>query len=208
MASNYDKNRWELYNPDLPNEQQPHSFITKRKLDKMEQGIEDANVTLEVGEIKMAEDYGVTITEDEVNKTRKLNITFPPAGQGAPGKDGASAYDTWLAQGNEGSEQEFLDYLKGADGKDGKDGRDGQDGAPGPAGDSAYQTWLSLGNSGSEQDFLNSLAGEDGMSAYEVWKSLDGNENKSIIDFFDSLEGRPGCPGPPGPPGRIEIVYF
>ena len=232
MASAYTPNKWELYNPNIPKEDQPHSFITKRKLEHIEKGIETASVSLVVGEITMGDTYNVTITEDEENKVRKLNITFPPAGKGDRGDDGKSAYQTWLDLGNEGSEQEFLDYLKGADGKDGKDGKDGLDGEQGPAGESAYQAWLNLGNTGSEQDFLNTLKGEkgeqgesgtegksayqewldlgntgseedfimsltgpEGKSAYEVWKTIPGNENKLITDFFESLKGEPGPAG-------------
>lgn len=203
MSSKYNKNRWDLYNPQLPNESQPHSFITKRKLDLMEQGIEDANVSLEVGEVKMSDDgsFGVTIVEDESNKTRKLNVTFPPAGKGAAGQDGKSAYEIWLEAGNTGTPQQFLDYLKGAPGKDGRDGVDGEDGAPGPAGQSAYQIWIAQGNSGTELDFLNSLKGvkgdkgDPGDSAYELWKKQPGNDNKTIIEFFASLKGEKGDPG-------------
>lgn len=55
---------------------------------------------------------------------------------GVPGKDGKSAYEIWLSQGNEGTEQDFLDSLKGKNGYtpvkgidyfDGKDGLDGKD---------------------------------------------------------------------------------
>ena len=253
MASRYEPNRWEIFDPNIPVEQQVHSFITKRKLEHMEEGIVNANVALEVGEVKMGNNYGVFIVEDLENKTRKLNITFPPAGQGEKGADGKSAYQTWLDQGNTGTELEFLDYLKGKDGIDGRDGRDGNDGEPGPSGESAYQIWLNDGNTGTLQDFLNSLKGrdgidgidgingtdgksayqtwldqgntgtesefieslkgkdgidgidgingtdgkngtdgEDGKSAYEIWKSVPGNENKTITEFLESLKGEPG----------------
>lgn len=270
MASNYEKNRWELHDPNIPDEQQPFSFITKRKLDKMEEGIEEANIPLQVGEVSTGGQEGaVSITEDEENEVRKLNITFPTAG-GKPGEPGKSAYQIWLDQGNIGTEQDFLDYLKGIDGKDGKDGIDGRDGEQGPAGDSAYQIWLANGNTGSESDFLSSIKGqkgdagaqgprgekgdsgeqgpqgipgeagpkgeqgeigpkgdqgekgdageqgpkgdqgeagpqgpqgeqgtkgEDGKSAYEIWKSQPGNENKSISEFLESLKGEKGDPG-------------
>ncbi|MEN8964486.1 MAG: hypothetical protein ABF250_00670, partial [Polaribacter sp.] len=39
-----------------------------------------------------------------------------PGPDGAPGDDGISAYEVWLALGNTGTEQEFIDSLKGADG--------------------------------------------------------------------------------------------
>ena len=38
---------------------------------------------------------------------------------------GLSAYEIWLQQGNEGTEQDYLDSLKGEKGTDGKDGVDG-----------------------------------------------------------------------------------
>lgn len=231
--ANYEKNRWELYNPQIPNEDQPHSFITKRKLDKMEQGIQDANIPLEVGEITVGGTGNVTITEDTKKRVRKLNVSFPPAGKGEPGDDGKSAYDSWLNAGNIGTEQEFLDYLKGIDGKDGKDGIDGKDGEQGPAGESAYQAWLAMGNTGTQadfveslkgvagkstydlwlevghvgtaEDFLASLKGEGGQSAYELWKMIPGNENKTITEFFESLKGEPGSSGSGG---SIEFVDF
>ena len=76
MASKYEKNLWELYDPDVPVEEQPNSFITKTKLDKMEDGIEAANIELEVGDVKIGEEAEVTIVGDIVNKTKKLNTTF------------------------------------------------------------------------------------------------------------------------------------
>lgn len=36
-------------------------------------------------------------------------------GTGVEGKEGKSAYEVWLGQGNSGTEQDFLDSLKGAD---------------------------------------------------------------------------------------------
>ena len=214
MAADYTPNKWELYDPTKPNEEQPHSFITKRKLDRSEQGSEEASIDLEIGEIKTGDKPEATIVEDHENKTKKLNITFPNSGKGEKGDDGKSAYDIWLENGNIGTEQEFLDYLKGIDGKDGKDGINGKDGEPGPSGESAYQIWLSQGNTGTEQDFLYSLKGEkgdegdEGDSAYELWKSLPGNDNKSITEFFESLKGEKGDKGDSGGGSVIEFVDF
>lgn len=44
--------------------------------------------------------------------------------QGPPGADGLSAYQIWLDEGNEGTEQDFLESLKGPQGPPGKDGSD------------------------------------------------------------------------------------
>lgn len=58
-----------------------------------------------------------------------------PGAPGADGAPGASAYDTWLAQGHEGSEADFLASLVGPRGEPGADGTPGQDGAPGVDGE-------------------------------------------------------------------------
>lgn len=42
--------------------------------------------------------------------------------------DGLSAYEVWLENGNEGTEEEFLASLKGKDGEAGTAGKDGADG--------------------------------------------------------------------------------
>lgn len=79
MAYEYEKNDWEGYLESKPLTQQPNAIITKLKLDRMENGIERANMTFEAGNITMSNDEkpSVSITTDEINHTRKLNIAFP-----------------------------------------------------------------------------------------------------------------------------------
>ena len=115
---------------------------------------------------------------------------------GADGADGLSAFDIWIAQGNTGTESDFLASLIGADGAPGADGTQGVDGAPGadgidgapgaPGADgfSAYAIWINAGNEGSEADFLASLIGENGA---------DGPQGEP---------GEPGATGPAGPQGE------
>ena len=57
---------------------------------------------------------------------------------GQDGADGKSAYEIWLDEGNQGTEQDFLDSLKGVDGQDGIDGRNGTDGINGTNGQDGY----------------------------------------------------------------------
>src|SRR5690625_7512372 len=93
------------------------------------------------------------------------------------GPEGASAYEVWLAEGNTGSEQDFLDSIKGAAGPAGTQGPQGPQGATGPAGadgatgpagadgndgDSAYEVWLAEGNTGSERAEERGVGGEAG----------------------------------------------
>lgn len=49
---------------------------------------------------------------------------------GSTGRDGASAYEVWLAEGNVGTEQVFLDSLKGTKGDKGDKGDDGDPAPP------------------------------------------------------------------------------
>lgn len=114
---------------------------------------------------------------------------------------GESAYKVWLAQGNNGSEQDFLnslkgekgkdgytpkkgvDYFDGADGKDGINGRDGVDGKNGIDGKNG-------------KDGAEGKNGADGQSAYQLWKAL-GNTG-SEADFLASLKGADGKDGEDG----------
>ena len=213
----YDKNRWEIHDPNKPNSEQPDAFIIKKKLDHIEEGIRIAHADLQIGTVTEGDTASAYIAYDEDKNVRNLNLQIP---KGQSGKD---AYETWLELGHTGSKQEFLDYLKGQDGNDGNDGADGdsayqvwlkqgnigseQDfldslrGLKGEKGDSAYQVWINEGNSGTVQDFLNSLKGEDGKkgntgdrgpSNYEVWITIPGNENKTKEEYFEEMKGSDG----------------
>jgi len=110
--------------------------------------------------------------------------------EGPQGEAGLSAYQVWLAQGNTGTEEEFLASLMGDAGEPGAEGSDGL---------SAYQIWLAEGNTGTEEEFLASLkgdtgnpgdAGSDGLSAYQIWLA-EGNTGTET-DFIASLKGEKG----------------
>ena len=110
-----------------------------------------------------------------------------------------TAYDLWLTNGHEGSEQDFLDSLVGEKGADGYVGSDGLSGADGIPGKSAYQIWLDLGNKGTKEQFLASLTGNSGtdgvrgLSAYDLWIEL-GNTG-TVEQFLQSLVGPAGSAG-------------
>jgi hypothetical protein len=109
-----------------------------------------------------------------------------PAGPTGPvgnaGAAGDSAYDIWLAEGNSGTEAEFLTSLEGADGTDGAAGPAGNAGA---AGDSAYDIWLAEGNSGTEAEFLTSLEGADGTDGAAGPTGQDGADGTGISGTGD-----------------------
>ena len=109
----YIKNKWEIFDPELPEEEQPDSFITKRKLDNIEEGIEAAHElaekaagTLEIGEVVQGDEASAEIVDG------KLNLVLP---KGEKGYRGNSAYEIWLTlEGNEGKTlEEFIISLKG-----------------------------------------------------------------------------------------------
>ena len=79
---------------------------------------------------------------------------------------GMSAYEVWLAEGNTGTEADFLASLKGdpfvyEDFTDEQlaslKGEKGDKGDKGDTGKSAYEVWLERGNTGTMEDYLESL---------------------------------------------------
>ena len=123
--------------------------------------------------------------------------SLPYIGDHVHPKDGKSAYDIWIDQGNEGSIDDFLQSLVGPAGKSAYEiwlsfGYEGTlsdflvslIGPKGDQGDSAYDIWIQEGHTGTVQDFLDSLVGK---SAYEIW--LDLGHTGTEQDFIDSLKG-------------------
>lgn len=86
----YNKNKWVIFNPDIPEEEQPDAFITKKKLDNMEDGIEAAHKLaeqfqfggIEIGEVVEGEAPAAEIVDG------KLNLTIPKGLEGPAGEDG------------------------------------------------------------------------------------------------------------------------
>ena len=116
--------------------------------------------------------------------------------KGDTGADGKSAFEVWKGlPGNESkTEADFIKAITGEKGKDGAVGHKGEKGeagatgAVGPKGDKG-ETGV-VGPKGDKGDA--GKAGKDGAkgkSAYEYWKEIKGNENKTEDDFRKSLEG-------------------
>ncbi len=147
----------------------------------------------------------------------------PAGNDGVNGVDGQSAYELWLAQGNTGSQTDFLNSLQGAQGPQGipgNDGSNGVDGAPGAAGpqgpagndgsngsdgadgQSAYELWLAQGNTGSETDFLNALVGAQGPQGIPGNDGADGATGPQGPPGANGTDGIDGAPGAQGPAGN------
>lgn len=91
---------------------------------------------------------------------------------GVVGSDGASAYDVWIAEGNAGTEEEFLASLVGAD------GLPGPEGPPGPAG-------------------ADGLIGPQGPAGVDGADGADGT-SVTILGVLASTGDLPGSGNTPG----------
>ena len=102
-----------------------------------------------------------------------------PGQNGAPGANGApglSAYQLWLAEGNEGTVGDFMRSLHGANGL------------------SAYELWLEAGGQGSLGEFLASLKGAKGDDGAPGPQGVRGPQ------------GDRGPQGEQGPPGIVNAT--
>lgn len=113
----------------------------------------------------------------------------PQGAQGEPGMDGLSAYEIWLAEGNTGTEHDFLNSLIGPQGPQGEQGAQGIQGEKGDKGDP--------GNDGEQG--APGATGADGASAYEV--AVDNGFIGTESQWLASLKGDPGEKGDKGDPG-------
>lgn len=105
------------------------------------------------------------------------------------GSDGKSAYQSWLDQGNTGTEAQFLASLKGADGKDGKDGAQGNTGS---SVDYPYE----LVNNVTTNDATKGLSAAQGVVLDEKISQLGLKvDNLSVDDIsYESSVGRVSLP--------------
>ena len=97
---------------------------------------------------------------------------------GPKGEDGKSAYDVWkdMPGNGEKTKEDYLKVIKGETGATGAKGDKGDTGAAGAKGEKGE-----TGAVGKD--------GAAGKSAYEYWKEIKGNENKTEDDFRKALEG-------------------
>ncbi len=114
-----------------------------------------------MGRVSTYENDGSISIEDKLTGTDFITGDFKnyPVGNllsffqnnldfGAGGGNGDSAYDIWLAEGNVGTEQDFLDSLQGEQGIQGIQGIQGPEGPEGPAGaGGTLQQTVDLGSS-------------------------------------------------------------
>ncbi len=105
---------------------------------------------------------------------------------GVKGNDGLDAYELAVAQGFNGTIDEWLPTLKGETGQPGQRGDAGADGK------SAYDLAVETGFTGTMVDFFLSLQGKDGRDA------VDGKDGISGANGVDGLNGKDGKDGANG----------
>jgi hypothetical protein len=122
----------------------------------------------------------------------------PQGPAGANGQDGLSAYEVWLAEGNTGTEADFLNGITGPQGPQGVPGPQGPAGANGQDGLSAYEIWLAEGNTGTMTDFLAGIEGSQGPIGLT---GPQGNQGPAGAIGTTGPAGAQGAQGPAGTNG-------
>ncbi|MEN9302842.1 MAG: hypothetical protein RL264_1271 [Bacteroidota bacterium] len=122
------------------------------------------------------------------NGTNGVNGT-----NGINGQNGLSAYEIWLAQGNTGTESDFLTAITGAQGPQGIAGQNGLDGVNGTNGQnglSAYEIWLAQGNTGTESDFLTAITGAQGPQGIAGQNGTNGVNGTNGTNGTNGVDGK------------------
>lgn len=110
MAYSYKPNKYVKYDDTLTFEEnyQNEAVITKKKLDRLEEAVKLASADWAIGQVKYVdktEDADFSVEFNELEGTRRLNMSIPLKGK--------SAYQSWLDLGNTGTEEDFIKDLKG-----------------------------------------------------------------------------------------------
>ena len=126
--------------------------------------------------------------------------------QGPAGANGQSSYDLWLAQGNTGTQQDFLNSLQGAIGLTGPQGNQGVAGTPGAAGANGTNGQNTIVKTTTEVAGANCTTGgvkiEYGLDANNNGVLDIGEINSSLTKYVcNGTVGATGAQGPAGPIG-------
>ncbi len=172
--------------------------ITKIIIKTIPMGIEPFSLVNEDGSVQFSIDNGITYESNvEISGGETVYIKAAEADCGAV--CGASAYDIWLAQGNTGTEQDFLNSLKGEQGDPGEDAT--------ITGIEWKGTWSA--NPGTP--YVNNNAVQSQGSS---WILVDSTLGSAATDPAADTSGRwdelalAGLQGPPGANGAFGIAGF
>lgn len=74
----YQKNTWEVYDKNIPDKDQPDAFITKTKLDNIENGIHNAITDFLIGTVSKGAEVSCEIVADENDPSiKRINMVIP-----------------------------------------------------------------------------------------------------------------------------------
>lgn len=171
--------------------------IEHNKLNNIQGGQEEEFYHLTLEELKKLQDFNI----EEIKEKSK----------------GKSAFDIWKEESNieNPTVKDFLNSLKGEKGLQGERGEKGNDGVkgdkgePGLKGEQGIQGIQGLqgipgvkgdkGDQGIQGEKGNDgEKGLSGKSLLDLWKEIEGNENKNIHDLLNELKGAKGEKGERG----------
>jgi hypothetical protein len=132
--------------------------------------------------------------------TGLMGTPGPLGPQGPAGANGQSAYDLWLAQGNTGTQQDFLNSLQGTTGAQGPIGLTGAAGATGATGPQGA-TGLTGATGATGPQGPTGLTGATGATGPQGTTGLTGATGATGPQGATGLTGATGATGPQGPTG-------
>jgi len=144
-------------------------------------------VWLEQGNTGSKDDFLASLV-GEAGPAGPIGATGPQGPQGESGSaaaQGDSAYEVWLAEGNSGTEAEFLASLVGATGAQGPQGEQGATGSQGPVGETGE-----TGATGAQGEVgPQGAAGSTGPAGYFELHDAGGNSLGRIVAFSGESVG-------------------
>lgn len=207
----YQKNTWAVYNDSIPKHEQPNAFITKRKLDNIENGIKNAVTDFVIGTVTKGTNVSGEIISDENDPSiKRINLVIPKEvswlfsnielKDGGVAPVGASLNDLIIdSNGNVFTIEENSNGVHVLKYKMSIKGATGDQGVQGPQGEPGKDYHLEIGEI-STTDTAESASAEisdhklnlvipvvPGESTYDIWKSL-GNTGDAA-DFIESIKG-------------------
>lgn len=181
----YIKNKWAIFNPDIPEEDQLDAFITKEKLENIEDGIELAHNLIESNLV------AIQSINDEV---QTVSVPGPQGPQGIPGPQGP--------QGPKG-----VPGPQGPQGEPGPQGPQGVQGEVGPAFGIA-KVYVSVAEM--EADYTNdevtegqmvAIVSEDEDNGKLFVKGTESYKYLAKLPDMAAIQGPQGVQGIQGPTG-------
>ena len=217
----YQKNTWEVYDHTVPFHEQPNAIITKKKLDRIENGIENAVTDFKMGTVSKGTDaYCEIIADEDDPSIKKINMVIPKEVSWVFSE--VELYDNTVAPTGVSINDMILDskgniftitendngiYLlnkrlnikgeRGDIGTVGPEGRTGANGRDGVDGNKMvyFNARLYDGDESPEDTNIGDYVIDNRCDVFEV---LD---NLTIKKKFN-IQGVQGPEGPIGPPGR------